>query len=202
MAAKPKKAGEKASPFKTKKTKTPAPKPDNILAPPQKVAEAIDAFREAADQAKYFEGEATVHKSVVLDYAQQQFAKRLQTGDASGFKLQGVETIAMYIVQDSSAGLSDEDLAEFTERWGEEAAEELITRDFASIRFNDKVLEANYDAVVEALQTLPEDVVENLFRPMAMKAQTGAIQTARRYAKSPEDLLEMMRMLKIKNYIK
>jgi hypothetical protein len=201
---KPAKQETKASsgPFKTKRSTETQPKTENILVPPQDVAEAVDAFREAQDQAKFFEGEATVHKNKVLDYAQDEYAKRLHKGTDSGFKIQGIETVAMYVVQDSSAGLSEEDVEAFSERWGKKAAEDLITRDFASIRFNDKVLEANYDTVVAALETLPADVLENLFKPMAMKAKGGAADKARHYAKSPDELQEMLRQLKLKNYIR
>ncbi len=205
MATPKKKKDEKSkavNPFKTKRSTTEQKTPDNILPAPDHVAEAVDAFREAQDQAKFFEGEATVHKNQVLNFCQDEYAKRLFSGMDDGFKVQGIETIAMYVVQDSSAGLSEEDLEEFTARWGKKAAEELITRDYSSIRFNDKVLEAHYDEVVAALQTLPEEILENLFKPMAMKAKTGAAGTARKFVKSPEELKEILRHLKLKNYIR
>ncbi|MBX9767262.1 MAG: hypothetical protein K2X47_08330, partial [Bdellovibrionales bacterium] len=75
-------------------------------------------------------------------------------------------------------------------------------RDFASIKFDAKVLEANYDAVVKALQTLPAEVLENLFKPMLMKARPGAAEGAKQYAKNPTELLEILKSLKIKNYIR
>ena len=37
------------------------------MTPPDEVAAAIDAFREAQDQAKHFEGEATIQKNIVLN---------------------------------------------------------------------------------------------------------------------------------------
>lgn len=190
-------------PFKTKRSSAPEEKTsENILPAPPEIAEAVDAFREAQDQAKYFEGEATVHKNTVLSFCQDEYAKRLFSGLGSGFKVQGVETIAMYVVQDSSAGLSEEDVEQFTERWGKKAAEELITQDFASIRFNDKVLEAHYDQVVKALETLPPEILENLFKPMALKAKANAADNARRFTKSPAETKEILRHLKLKNYIR
>jgi hypothetical protein len=199
----PAKKAEVKSPFKTKRSSNPAVKqPDNVLTPPGKVAEAVDAFREALDQAKYYEGEATVHKNTILDFASEQFARRLFAGESGGFKVQGAETMAMYVVQDASAGLSEEDVEAFSERWGDKAADELITRDFASIRFNDSVLEANYDAVVRALSTLPPEILDNLFRPMAMKARPGAAELARRHVESAAELREIMRHLKLKHYVR
>lgn len=195
-------ASSSNGPFKTKRTSEAPQGVENILVPPEDVAEAVDAFREAQDQAKYFEGEASVHKNKVLDYAQDEYAKRMFGGIDSGFKIQGVETVAMYVVQDASAGLSEEDLEAFTERWGKKAAEELICRDFASIRFNDKVLEANYDAVVAALETLPPEILDNLFKPMSMKARSGAAESARHHVRSTKELQEILRHLKLKNYIR
>lgn len=190
-------------PFKTKRSSAPAAKQaENVITPPPEVSEAVDAFRSALDQAKYYEGEASVHKNTILNFASEEYAKRLFTGDGSGFKIQGLETMAMYVVQDASAGISEEDLEEFAERWGEKAAEDLIVRDFASIRFNEAVLEANYDAVVKALQVLPPEVLDNLFKPMAMRARPGAADLARRHVRKAEDLRDILRHLKLRHYIR
>jgi hypothetical protein len=107
-----------------------------------------------------------------------------------------------YVVMDASAGLTEEDAEEFAKNYGKDAAEDLIVRDFASIKFDAKVLEANYDKVVEALQTLPPEVLENLFKPMLMKASPGAAERAKKYSKKPDELLEILKSLKIKNYIR
>jgi hypothetical protein len=189
-------------PFKTRKVKTESAPAGDAITPPREIAEAIDAFREAQDQAKHFEGEATIHKDTILGYSEKEYVKRLLNGKEDSFKMLGDETMVTYVVMDSSAGLTDEDVEEFSKNWGREAAEDLITRDFGSIRFDAKVLEANYDAVVEALQVLPPDVLDNLFKPMLMKARPGAAEGAMRYTKKPDDLLEMLKALRIKNYIR
>lgn len=193
---------KKVDPFKTRKTKSEDAGSSDTLNPPREIAEAIDAFREAQDQAKHFEGEATIHKNTILQFSEQEYVKRLIGGKNSSFKVLGDETMVTYVVMDSSAGLSEEDTEEFAKNFGREAAEDLIVRDYASIRFDAKVLEANYDAVVEALQVLPEDVLENLFKPMLMKARPGAAEGAKAYAKKADALLEMLKALKIKNYIR
>jgi hypothetical protein len=193
---------KKIDPFKTKKTKTEVSDASDTISPPKEVAEAIDAFRECQDQAKHFEGEATIHKNTVLSYSETEYVKRLMSGKNTSFKVLGEETMVTYVVMDASAGLTEEDVEEFSKTWGEKAAEDLIVRDFASIKFDAKVLEANYDAVVAALQTLPEDVLENLFKPMLMKARPGAAEGAKEYTKKSDDLLEMLKALKIKNYIR
>ena len=196
-----KSVGKRASPFKVRTKINPA-KSDDIITPTKEVAEAIDAFREAIDQAKFFEGEATIYKNTIVDFARSAYAKRFFKGDRSGFKLQGTDAVIMYIVQDSSAGFSDEDAEEFAGNWGKAASEELIVRDFSSIRFNDKVLEAHYDEVVDALSILPPEILDNLFKPMLMKAKPNALEAARKYAKKTDDFQNIMRDLRIKNYIK
>lgn len=196
------KAKPKADPFKTHKSKDLEPKANDTLSPPEEVATAIDSFREAQEQAKHFDGEAQVQKEAVLRFAQAEYAKRALSGTESSFKIVGHEAMVTFVATDSSAGLTDDDVAQISERWGEAAADELVVRDFGSIRFDADVLEANYDKVVEALQALPEDVVERLFKPMLLKARAGIVERARKYAKTPEELQELMRALKIKNYIK
>ena len=198
----PKAGAKKASPFKTRKTRKTQTQENDTLTPPAEIAQAIDQFRECQDQAKHFEGEATIHKDRILDFSQEQYTQRLFNGMNKSFKILGEESMVTYVVMDSSAGLTEEETESFAERWGEEAAEELIVRDYASIRFDAKVLEANYDKVVEVLQQLPEDVLENLFKPMLMKATPGAVEAAKRYAKTPEEMREILKQLKMKNYIR
>ena len=49
--------------FKTRKTREPEADAGDTLTPPEQIAQAIDAFREAQEQAKHFEGEATFKKT-------------------------------------------------------------------------------------------------------------------------------------------
>jgi hypothetical protein len=199
-----KKSDPKIDPFKIRKSKTSeqAKATADTVTPPEPVREAIDAFREAQEQARHFEGEATVHKNIILEYSQSEYAKRVLGGKNKSYKLLGDEAMVTYIVQDSSAGLSDDDLAELSERWGKNAADALVVRDYSSIKFDPAVLEANYDAVIEALQVLPDEVLENLFRPMLLKAKKNAVEVAKKYIKTPKEMNEILRQLKLKNYIK
>jgi hypothetical protein len=198
--AKPKNKG--ADPFKTRKTREPAPQAGDTITPPEEVAQAIDAFRECQEQAKHFEGEATVHKDQIMEYSQSEYCKRVFGGMNRSFKVLGEQSMVTFVAMDASAGLTEEEVTAFAERWGEKAADDLITRDFASIRFDGEVLEANYDAVVEALKALPDDVLENLFKPMLMKAKQGAVEKAKKYAKNADELKELIQQLKIRNYIR
>lgn len=203
-----KKKAEKKAPaakteiFKTRKTREPAPEAGDTITPPEEVALAIDAFREAQEQAKHFEGEMTVQKDLINDFSRREYAKRLVKGKNRSFKLLGDQSMVTYVVMDTSAGLTDEDVEAFKERWGEKATDDLIMRDYASIRFDGEVLEANYDAVVKALEALPAEVLESLFKTMLMKSKPGAAERAKKYAKNEEDLLEILQQLKIRNYIR
>ena len=196
------KAKKKVDPFKTKKTSKQTAKINDTLTPSQEIMEHIDAFREAQEQAKHYEAEATIHKDAIMRYAQEEYCTRLHNGLNKSFKVLGDETMVTYVVMDASSGLTEEDVESFAERWGENAAEELIVRDFRSIRFDPKVLEAHYDAVVEALQTLPEEVIEKLFKPMLLKSAPEALEKAKKYAKTNEEMLEMIKELRMKHYLK
>jgi hypothetical protein len=198
----PKGTKKKTDLFKTRRSREPEAQADDTLTPPKPVAEAIDSFREAQEQAKHFEGEATVQKDIVLDYSQREYTKRVLKGKNRSFKILGETSMVTYVVMDASAGLTEEEVEAFQERWGDKAAEDLITKDFASIRFDGQVLEANYDAVEEALSRLPQEVLESLFKPMLMKAKSGAVERAKNYAKTPDELKQLIEQLKIKNYIR
>jgi hypothetical protein len=193
---------KQTDPFKTRKSRETEAVAADTLTPPSEIAQAIDAFRDCQEQAKHFEGEATVQKDLILEYSQGEYTKRVLNGMNRSFKVLGEQSMVTYVVMDASAGLTEEDVAAFTDQWGEKAAEELITRDLGSIRFDPEVLEANYEAVVEALQVLPKKVLDNLFKPMLMKAKPGAVEKAKRYAKNAEQLRELVQQLKIKNYIR
>jgi hypothetical protein len=197
-----KKTDKKRDIFKTRKSREPEAESGDTLNPPRAIAQAIDAFREAQDQMKHFEGEATVQKDIVNDFSRKEYAKRVIEGKNRSFKLLGEQSMVTYVVMDASAGLTEEEVEAFTERWGEKATEDLIARDFGSIRFDAEVLEANYDKVVEALQTLPESVVESLFKPMLLRSKPGAVERAKKYAKDKDELEELIQQLKIRNYIR
>lgn len=188
--------------FKTRKTRENEQEAGDTITPPEEIASAIDAFRDAQEQAKHFEGEMTIHKDEINEYSLKEFSKRVLKGKGKSFKLMGEQSMVTYVVMDASAGLTDEDVESFRERWGDKAADDLIVKDLASIRFDGEVFEANYDAIVEALEVLPKDVLENLFKPMLMKAKSGAVERAKNYAKTPEELREIIQHLKIRNYIR
>lgn len=197
-----KSSGRRGDVFKTRKTREPDAQAGDTIDPPAEIARAIDEFRDAQEQAKHFEAEANIQKDAIGDFSRREYVKRVMQGKGKSFKLLGEQSMVTYVVMDASAGLTEEEVEAFQERWGEKATEDLITKDLASIRFDGEVLEANYDAVVEALSVLPAEVVESLFKPMLLKAKSGAIERAKKYAKTQEELLELVQQLKIRNYIR
>ena len=60
----------------------------------------------------------------------------------------------------------------------------------------------NWQEVMQNPKALPEDVLENLFKPMLLKAKSGAVERAKKYAKTQDELLEIIQQLKIRNYIR
>src|SRR5476649_1892541 len=108
--------GRKVDPFKTRKTKTPQASDTDLITPPEEIAVAIDAFRECQDQAKHFEGEATIHKDKIVQYSSDEYAKRVFNGMDKSFKILGEETMVTYVAMDASAGLSEEDAEVVKER--------------------------------------------------------------------------------------
>lgn len=192
----------KTDPFKIRSSRQEITKNQDTVEPPGDIAAAVDKFRECQEQAKHFDGEATVYKDLILNFARNQFAQRALSGQTGGFKILGEEGMVTFIVQDSSAGLTEEEVEEISQEYGSEVADDLIGRDYASIRFNPKVLEAHYDEVVSALQKLPEDVLANLFKPMLLKTRESYYAKSQRYTKTPEQFRRLMEQLKLKAYIK
>lgn len=193
-------------PFRIKQThNTSARTPPDVVTPPEAVASAVDAFRAAADQAKHIEGEATVYKNLVFEFGKGEYAKRAMHGKTASFKILGKEEVVMFISADKGSGLTEEDVATLAAELGpdgEAKAASLVTKDYSSIRFNPDVLEKHYEAVVEALQTLPPEVLENLFLPGAMVAVKGAGEMLRAHAKDAAHYERLLDLAKITLYIK
>lgn len=192
----------KVEPFQTRKTKEPAATTVDTVTPPQDVQKAVDLFRENQGQAKHFEGEATIYKDKILSFSIEEYCNRAFRGQKKSFKILGQESIVNFIIQDSSAGLTEDEYEEFEERWGKKAAEDLIIKDYSSVRLDGEVLAEHYDEIVAALQRLPEEIVSRLFKPMLLKANSQAVEKAKSYVRNPQELIEIIKQLKIKHYIK
>ena len=196
-------ATKKIDPFKVKSSKTGTARPKaGQVKTPDDIASAVDSYREAQDKVKHFEGEAAMYKDTILAYTKSEYCRRALDGDTANFKVSGKVAQAMYIVMDASSGLTEEDRDLVVGEFGEKAAEELIERDFRSLKFNAEVLEANYEAVVAALQKLPPEILETHFSPMMMKTSKEVISKAKKHAKDEAGLQRLIEILKVKNYIR
>ena len=191
----------KTSPFKVQKSKAAKADTASLIAP-KKIAKNIDSFREYQDQAKHYESLAAAHKVEIVVYAKKNYSERIMNGQGGSFKIIGEESQVTWVASTGSAALSAEDEAIIKDKWGKKAAKELLTPDFSSLKFDAKVLEANYDMVAQALKALPSEVLENLFKPMAMKASKDALDKAHEFVKTPEEMSEVCAILKLKNYIR
>lgn len=193
------KTTSKPSPFKVRKAAE--PKLREIDAPAE-IAEAIDKFTDNVQQARHFEAEAEVFKDTVASFARNLYADNVNSGRPGNFRLLGNESAVLYMATHSGGQLDEQEYAQFVEQYSGEIADALIESDYGAIRFNADVLKANYEAVVKALQSLPEHIVDNLFLPMPMRAKPDALDKLKVYAKSPSEIVELMRALKLKNYIR
>src|SRR4051794_9816801 len=86
--------------FKTRKSREPEPQVGDTITPPAEISRAIDEFRDAQEQAKHFEAEATLHKDAINDYSRREYAKRVVKGKSRSFKLLGEQSMVTYVVMD------------------------------------------------------------------------------------------------------
>jgi hypothetical protein len=195
-------AKKTVNPFKVAKTKKTASKTSAVAAP-EEVQAAVAEYKEAQEQMKHYEGLMNIHKDAILSFAKPYHAKKNFAGCKKGFKILGKdESMTSYVAQDRGRSITEEEADAFEERFGEKAREDLIVVDYGSISFNAEVLEANYDAVVGALQTLPPEVLENLFKETPLKACKGALEDARNHVESAEEMEEICNALKLTSFLR
>jgi hypothetical protein len=188
----------KQDPFKVKKTTTTKSKVAGVDAGSE-VSAAVDTMVQLQAQIKNLEGQVSELKAKVSEAGYTAYTTRAMTGMVeSSVRLQGQSSYANFTVSDASNLLSEDDKANVAEKWGEEAAEALVLRSY-SIKFDESVLAANYDVVVKALMTLPENVLENLFKPEPLKA--APLADIRKHAKDAADLESLMKVLRIKTSV-
>lgn len=191
-------------PFKIRQTEPARAAPDVVKAP-EEIAKHVDAFREAATQAKHFEGQATPHKDAVYDFAKAEFARRAMAGKAGSFKILGEEEAVLFVIADNAKGLTEDEVTELAGELGKDGlvkTETLLKKNYTEIRFDPEVLETNYEAVIAALQALPPNVLGTLFKPTTMVAVKGAGEMLRAHAKDPAHYARLIELTKIVSYIK
>jgi hypothetical protein len=191
------------NPFKVRETPSVAKGKEPPVIPPADISIHVDEFCENSRQATHFAGEVASHKLPILDFCRFKFAERAMTGKCEkSFKLAGDIDQVTFIHEDRGSNLTDDDVADLIDEVGEEAAEKMLKIDIGSFRFNIAALEANFDAVVKALQVLPAEVLETLITPGSVTMRSGAYQDAKEIAETPVQLARIAEILKIRSYIK
>lgn len=198
------KKAKKINPFTASASKSPAKSGSklDVLNTPKDISKAVDSFKKLQSEIKHLEGEATLVKNQVTDFARDRFAERVLNDKYNNFKLQGTDQVVSFIAQDASAGLSEDDVDQIKEEFGSKAAKALVVDDLSSLRFNPETLNDNFDMILKALQTLPNEILDNLFKPMLKKASPEAVKKATSFAKDQDELKRLIQLLKIKNYIR
>lgn len=195
-------AKAKSDPFGKVKSSAASKKKSSVARDvPEEIKTAIDAFKEAKDALKNAEFSKKEHGSVVQEFAMREFAAGIMAGKSeTSFDLQGNEATVKFVTQFKSlGGITGEEKEAIAEKWGEAVANEVCLPDLGTVRFDAEVLAANYDAVVAALQTLPEEILSNLLKPMTMK--TASLETIKKHARNADDLIDLLKAVKYANYV-
>ena len=189
--------------FKVKKTAAPTKSNGtNVVHPDPAIAAAVDQYNKLNAEIKSLSGELTVTKNTLESYARREHANRIYIGNKDNFKIQGNETQVMWVAQNSSGGMGQDQYDEFSAKWGTSAAESLLKVDMSTVRFNVDVLEKNKDVIMAALQSIDPSILENLFTSPTYKVTETIIANLSEHTKSAAEVEDLARDLKIKAYVK
>jgi len=197
--AKKPKEEERLDPFKTKKTssKGSGSSMPTLEAADKEVRDAVDKFIAAKV------AEAKAKKDIVLTskpikaYAMQLYAERQMAGIEGNFRIEGHTTNCQFQMTSTGKSRSDDDVAIFTEEFGEDAAKELFTDD-NSLKINGDYLEANWNRIIAALmEALTEEDFENLFKERTKKAVDDVLTRAKKFAADASELEQIYSALEL-----
>jgi len=171
------------------------------------IKDAVDEFKKIKAEIKNLEGQLAGTSAVLSTFGRAQFAERHMNGQASGtgnFIIDGHTDTVSFQYQNAGSGLADEDFQAFATAHGEKAAQELLRLDLGSIKLNSDTISKPgvMDMVVNALQSLPPEILENLFTAASYVVTDDVFVKARGHAKSAEDYAAIMADLKVKNFLK
>lgn len=169
------------------------------------VKEAIDNYCSISQEISKLEGLKKSYSLPIQEAATSLFCSRMMSKDVGNIKLQGNQGVVTYIVQNSSSALTEEDVQKLVARFGDKVAEELVETDIASLKLNPAYIakEENQKKLFAALQkSFTAEELENIFTPVTSKVVDNVVEKAVDYAKSSEELADLYKFLKIKNYVK
>lgn len=177
---------------------------DHVNSADEVTKAAVDEYKRIAGEMKRLEGEQAAHKAVVEGYARKTFCERQVKNTSGNFYVDGNADVVMYQAQNANAGIAADGYATIVEEHGEEAAEELLMLDTASVKFNaDKLKEPGVmEKFVAALQVLPPEILNDLFTAATYKVTEDVFVKMRSHAETAEEFQALMASLKIKNFIK
>lgn len=202
MPAAKKKATKRVDPFKVKKSGTSSSKSLEALVPPENIKVLIDEYREAADNAKKYDGEKKALAAQIKPWALEKAAERRMKGINSNFNICGEHTTCQFQMQEKVSGIDEDYLASFTDQYSEKVADAVFKKDFGSIRLDGKYLEEHYDEIIEKLMGALGDHMQHLFKPATFGLTEDGLEKAKKFAKSPEELAELFSAMKVTSFIK
>jgi len=172
--------------------------------PPTEIKFSVDEYKKLDGQIKVLEGEKAGHKSILEAFARDTYATRQVAEKSGNFAILGDSSHVTYIVQDASGGMTQVEYDEFASQHGKKAAESLLALNKASVKFDVKTLEEPgvMQQVVDALNTLPPDLLERLFTPAYYGVVEDVTIKARKFAKDAKQYQQIMSDLKVKAYIR
>lgn len=184
------------------KTSTDKPSKVETVATPANIRIAVDEFVKYSQEMKRLEAEQGQSKKLVNDYCFETYTKRMMTGSFANFRLAGDETTALYIVMDKSSSIAPDDYDKFELKHGIKAAEELLVQDLASFRINPEAMALAGDRIREVFSQLSTEIGVKVLQKGSFKTTDDAALKARSYAKTPDELAELIIDMKITKYVR
>lgn len=165
----------------------------DIITPKERqIRKSIDEFVEIHGEIKARERSLQKLKNTIMTYAKVERAKRIAEGKSDeSFKIEGLNKALTFVITDGGAAIPEDSYLSLLTEFGE-VANDLLEVDIASVKFNPTVLMENLDEVIEALNTLPTEVISNLFLPPPRKIKKGATARVGQLIKEEEKILDFL----------
>ena len=187
-------------PFKVKKSS--AKKGLDVVEAPKELKSIIDEWKEFADLEKKYKAKKAGLAPQIKEFASMVNAKRRLSGKNENFNLIGDEQTCQFQMTSRISGGSDDDIALIVEKYGEEVAEALFQKDYASLKINDKYLKANWNEIIPKLTKALGDHFHELFSEMSHKLADDGLEKAAEFVETPEELSNLYDDLKVVSFLK
>ncbi len=146
----------------------------DIVDAPATLKTKIDLFVATHREIKRAERELQKLKDEILAFAKEERAFRVTSGkEDRSFRIEGGKDTVTFVVTDSGAGIEPQDLLVIESEFGS-GVRQLLELDLNSLRFNTEVLRPNFQQVARAFETLPQQILGDLFRQVSFTVAKGA----------------------------